>query len=93
MIAHYIVTTAGRTYIRRDGESKYRNIKNGNVLSANTKRDDTLYIGTNKISAEYIAVKAHYDRCVNRGESNEYGLSMLIMDIKYYEDRYPEFCI
>jgi len=97
MSIHYIVTKTGRTYTRRDGEPKYKNIKTGNLLSSNIKRDETLYIGTNKITAEYIAVKAHYNRCIEQGKNkngdNEYGMAMLVMDIKYYEDRYPEWCI
>jgi len=97
MKIHYIVTKTGRIYTRRDDEPKYKNNKTGNLLNSQIKRTETLYVGDNKIMAEYIAVKAHYSRCIAQGRNkngdSEYSMSMLIMDIKYYEDRYPQYCI
>lgn len=88
----YLVSTSGKTFTKR-ADGKFINDKLKGRHFDLRKIDLIAYKGKNKIMAEYIAVKSHYNTLVKKGESNEYGMVMLIMDIKYYEDRYPEWCI
>lgn len=88
----YIVSTKAKTYIKRPGNMGFIEEKSHERFNP-TKTDFIAYRGKNEIKAKYIALKTHYNLCVERGESNEYGMVMLYMDIKFYEEQYPEWCI
>jgi hypothetical protein len=97
MKSNYIVTTMGVTWVRHEGEPKFKNIKTGKLLNSHIKKNQVLYVGDNQIKAEYIALKAHYDRCINQPNNKHrdtaYGITMIMSDIRHYENRYPEWCI
>ncbi len=88
----FIVSTTGRTYIKRPGNMGFLHEKSYTNFNE-SKTEFIAYKGKNEIKAKYIALKTHYNICVEKGETNEYGLAMLIMDIKYYEERHPEWCL
>ena len=88
----YIVTTKAKFYIKRSGNMGFIEEKSHERFNPK-KTDFIVYRGKNEIKAKYIALKTHYNLCVERGESNEYGMVMLYMDIKFYEEQYPEWCI
>ena len=89
----YIVSLRGRTYIRGKKNNVFYDAKDNKKAFDMHKTHLIAYRGTNEIKAKYTAVKQHYDHCIERGETNEYGMVMLAMDIQYYEDQYPEWII
>lgn len=88
----YIVATDGKTYTRHPSDTRFLN-KTGKTKFNTNRTDCIAYQGKNEIKAKYIALKTHYNNCVERGETNEYGMVMLYMDVKFYEEQYPQWCI